>query len=581
MVIPSRKSVVAAAAIAATSAAVLTSAMPKTWHSLQLPPRSMETRLVDVGFQDIPVNLSNDILNIPYNELQGGGLATIANSFLFTGTWWVPSSTNLWGIDPGDPTHIAMIDNFVPFTAFTEGFTNAQGVYEPGLNYEFAGLLAAELPVSSSCDAMTCYPMTPPDVITGSTQFDRDIGFFQALSGQAADANKEPFGLFSNWFQVPLQNLVTGYTFGAGTEPTGDPGIIDPSGPVSPETDLGLGWGSSGNPFEGGTGPGDAMPWDGVHYQLNLLQPFQTLYDSLLQQPATNGFLGSGVEVPSFEGVAHTFENLLAGTIIDFDPFTAGSPACPGTCDLMPGMQIPDLVADISKLDPTNTTLAHWVADYAKDPALVNEPTQSQVNSAIALLQTGVYNLTPGQLAEVDKVLASINPALPFAETNAGWYTDPGYLAYTGTGPLNMVYGGYDPNLVAQDLGNVFNDLINGHTNYSELFNPAVWWFLADPLTAPAPAAATEAGASAASTLASSLDPSTFSTGISGLLTSLGESSTSAFDPGGLSADLSALLAGLGTTTGADLLSQLATEFGTQLAADLGTQLPSAMLSAF
>ena len=193
-------------------------------------------------------------------------------------------------------------------------------MYEPGLNYEFAGFLAAELPVSSSCDAVSCYPMTPPDVITGSTQFDRDIGFFDALMGKATDANGEPFGLFSNFFQVPIQDLINGYTFGSN-----DPGIVNPGGAVQP-TDGGA---RSGNPFEGGTGPGNTMPWDGVDYHLNLLQPFQTLYDSLLQTPATDGVGGTGVEVPSLEGVMHTFENLEAGYIIDFDPYTAGSPACP------------------------------------------------------------------------------------------------------------------------------------------------------------------------------------------------------------------------------------------------------------
>ena len=50
------------------------------------------------------MNLFDDILNIPYNEAHGGGLATVGDSLLFTGTWWVPSSTNLWGIDPGDPS---------------------------------------------------------------------------------------------------------------------------------------------------------------------------------------------------------------------------------------------------------------------------------------------------------------------------------------------------------------------------------------------------------------------------------------------------------------------------------------------
>jgi hypothetical protein len=31
--------------------------------------------------------------------------------------------------------------------------------------------------------------MTPPEVITGNTGFDRDIGFLEALSGHGTDAN--------------------------------------------------------------------------------------------------------------------------------------------------------------------------------------------------------------------------------------------------------------------------------------------------------------------------------------------------------------------------------------------------------
>src|ERR1700736_1780608 len=279
----SRPYALAAAVLAATSAVV---AIPLAARPFQLPIRSFETGLVNADIANIPVNLFDDILNIPNNEINGGGLASVANSLLFTGTWWVPSSSNLWGIDPGDPTHVALIDNFLPFTAFTQGFVNSAGVYEPGLNYEFDGLLAAELPVSSSCDAMTCFPMTPPEVITGSTQFDRDIGFLETISGQRS------FGLFDNWFKVPISDLINGYTF----NPTNDPGAISPSGPVHP----GFGWGSSGNPFEGGTGAGNTMPWDGVNYHLNLLQPFQTFYDSLLQTPSTAGIAGSGVEIPTF-----------------------------------------------------------------------------------------------------------------------------------------------------------------------------------------------------------------------------------------------------------------------------------------
>jgi hypothetical protein len=548
----SRPYALAAAVVAATSAVV---AIPLASHSFQLPVRSLETRLINADIANIPVNLFDDIMNIPYNEINGGGLASVANSLLFTGTWWVPSSSNLWGIDPGDPTHVALIDNFFPLTAFTQGFVNSAGVYEPGLNYEFDGLLAAEIPVSSSCDASTCFPMTPPEVITGSTQFDRDIGLFHALTGQATTQDGSNFGLFDNWFKVPIQDLINGYTFQQGSEPNGDTGIINPSGPVYPNN----GWGSSGNPFEGGTGAGNAMSWDGTTYHLNLLQPFQTLYDSLLQTPSTAGIGGTGVEIPTMADVNHVFENLLAGMIIDFDGYTAGSPACPALCDIPASMQVPALVQDIYNADPTNTTLATWLADYAAGTA--NEPTQDQINASIALLQTGLYNLTPTQLAEVDKALASINPELPALMTNAGWYTDPAYLAYTGTGPLEPVYGGYNPNLIASDLLAL---LTNNQTNYSELTNVNLLWFLADPLTGTPPAAATDAGTSAAAALATnalgSFDPST----------------VSAF-----STDFSNLLTSMGLTAGSDLLSQLISELGTQLAADLGTTLPSSILSMF
>ena len=62
----SRAYVLAAAAVAATSAVVLTPAAPKAAH---IPVRNMETRLVD--YTDVPINLFDDIANIPYNEIAG------------------------------------------------------------------------------------------------------------------------------------------------------------------------------------------------------------------------------------------------------------------------------------------------------------------------------------------------------------------------------------------------------------------------------------------------------------------------------------------------------------------------------
>lgn len=575
MTAASRPYVLAAAALAATGAVIAT---PVLARQVPLAIRSIETKLVTAGdVGNIPVNLFDDILNIPYNELEGGGLATVANSFLSTGTWWVPSSTNLWGIDPGDPTHIALFDNFIPFTAFTEGFTNSAGVYEPGLDYEFAGLLAAELPVSSSCDAMSCAPMTPPEVLTGNTGYDRDIGFLASLFGHATDANGDPNGLFTNFFRVPLQDLFNGYTFqanpagGTAGEPTYDPGIVNPAGPANDAWAQLLGWGSSGNPFEGGTGAGNTMPWDGVDFKLNLLQPFQTLYDSLTQTPSTSGVAGSGVEAPSLEGVMHTFENLEAGLIIDFDPFTAGSPACPGLCDIPASDQIPGLVAAIVNADPTNTTLATWVADYAKNPALVNEPTQPEINASIAFLQTGAYNFSPTELTQVDQALANINPELPALYTNAGIITDPDYLTYAtdpssvtdAAGNIESVYGGYDPWLVGADVLKLFQDA--GTNPVDPTLSTDLNTLLTDFTYAGNPAA-----------LAAVLGGGTVSAA-----TSSGSAATAATDPSAFSADLSALFASFGGTAGADALSAALAEISAQISADLASFVPQSLLGMF
>ena len=92
----SRPYVLAAAALAATSAVI---AIPLAPRPVQLPVRSIETRLVDAdSVLNIPVNLFDDIVNIPYNEVQA--LDTLADSLLDTGNWWVPSSTNIWGLGP-------------------------------------------------------------------------------------------------------------------------------------------------------------------------------------------------------------------------------------------------------------------------------------------------------------------------------------------------------------------------------------------------------------------------------------------------------------------------------------------------
>lgn len=100
-----------------------------------------------------------------------------------------------------------------------------------------------------------------------------------------------------------------------------------------------------------------------------------------------------------------------------------------------------------------------WLAGVAGTGAFPdNNATPEQIAASIALLQTGIFNLTPEQLDEVIGQLDAINPALPALAVNAGILTDPGYLAYVtepGTA-FDPVYGGLNPALVLPDILQLF-----------------------------------------------------------------------------------------------------------------------------
>ncbi len=547
----SRGYVLAAAAFAATSAVVVTSATPRP---AQIPVRSMETRLVDAdSVLNIPVNLFDDIVNIPYNELQGFNV--LGDSLLFSGDWWVPSATNLWGTDPGDLGHyMGLLDVLIPFPQISgldqpEIDPTAMADGTAGLAQQIGLLAAAELPVSSSCDAETCFPMTPPNIITGSTSFDRDIGFLQAFDGTATNSQGEPFSLFSDWLKVPLSDLTSGYTFG-----NSDTGIVDPSPNATDGGGVLSEFGFPGTTGDGTTA-GD-MPWAGDTFQLNLFGPFEDFYNSLLAPVGTGydgaGIDGTGIDIPSVTDLTQSVQNFLGGLVVAFDPFVEGSPACPAVCDLPAGETQLGLMQDILALDPTNANIAQWVADYPD-----NNATTVEAEESVALLQTGDYNLSYDNLLNYDALLAQINPELPALFTNSGIITDPNYVAFGDgtTTDFDPTYGGYNP---YAEFGDYYTLFTNGDTNYTALANdfsnPETLYYLFDPASENVTTGALS-GASAASDL-SGLDPS-------------------------LSTDLSALLAGLGTTAGADTLSSLVSDLSAQLSADLATVVPQSLLSLF
>jgi hypothetical protein len=548
----SRPYALAAAALAAVSTVVVT---PVVARQVPLAVRSMEAKLVDVGIDNIPVNLFDDILNIPSTEVQGFGV--LGDSLLFSGDWWVPSATNLWGTDPGDLGHyMGLLDVLIPFKEISglgqpevDPTLDASGL--AGLAQQIGLLAAAELPVSASCDAETCFPMTPPNVITGSTGFDRDIGFFQAFTGQ--DKN---FTLFSDWLKVPLSDLTNG-TFQF--NPSTDPGIVDPSPNADSPASDGLGGVLGEFGFPGTTGTGDTagdMPWAGDQFTLNLFGPFEAFYNSLLAAPATDGIDGTGIDLPSLTNITQDFQTLTAGFIVAFDPYVEGSPACPAACDLPTDETQLALVKDVLAWDPTNQDVSTWVANYPD-----NNATVAEEQASVALLQTGQYNLTSAQLAEYDADLQAINPELPQYFTNDGIVTDPNYVAYSDalvngqTLPaFDPVYGGYNPNLLGTDLLTL---LTNNQWNFSSLENVNTVGFLLDP-------AQGDPGLSAAAAVPASTDVSSLAN----------------FDAS-LSTDLSTLLASFGTTAGADAVSAALAELSAQLTADLAAIVPQSVLGLF
>ncbi len=444
---------------AAGAAAVAVAHIPP--RAAQVPAVSAETSLVDAdgSVLNIPVNLFYDIVNIPANEVQG--LDTAADSLFFNDNIFVVSAANIFGVDPGDPGHVAAIDSLIaPFPAFDGGLG--------GLDYQLTGLLASELPISASCAVTTCYPIVPPDVITGITGIDRDIGFAKAL----VDPD---FGLFRHFFAVPVtgpDSLLSGYTF----DPAAD-GSVDPAGPVY----SGFGF-ENGNPnfFLGGTvdpatgapayDPATGLfdpnatevPWAGHTYTFDLLQPFQNFYNSLLETPSTGGLFGTGIESLTFNDFFSALQADAAAFVVTFNPFEPGSPVCPGDCQAFGsegplGVTLP-IVQDINSLTPGgNPIINEWLAAVAGGYA--NIPTQTDIDYTVGLLDTGLFTFTPDQETSIIDSLAEINPTLPNLAINAGLLTDPGYLAVSPgvvADPPLAEFGGLDPQLIVPDLLQIF-----------------------------------------------------------------------------------------------------------------------------
>lgn len=483
VVVRSRRNMATGAAVVAATAVTVAplESVPPGVPGLNAAARAVRL-LAEGSILNIPANLLQDFANVPFNEVQAVNVA--ADSLFFTGSWFTPSATNIWGEDPGDPGHfMAIADLMLPFAP------QISGLYQPeidpemlangtaGLGQQMAMFAAAMLPVSASCDSIQCYPISPVEPITGLTGLDRDLNFLTSLSNFPNADNQ--LGLFSHWLQVPLDQLFTGYTFP--TSPTSDPdnptseGIADPNPGVGengavpgsspdavPGSEAQTGFGFPGTVNGGLDEYGNQinlMPWVGVTIKFDPLGPVQQWFNSLTQPVdwSVNGTDPStGFHFIDASDAIQALKAVTAGLVVDFNPLTAGSPLCPGLCDDSPftppfGLTTVDLVNAIQGIGDPNPLIQQWLDETAAGTA--NAATDEEIVAGIESLQTGTFTFDADTQQQIVDLLAELNPYLPNLAINSGLLTDPGIL---GPWPIDPDTGkyvppSYDPSLPLDD----------------------------------------------------------------------------------------------------------------------------------
>jgi hypothetical protein len=92
---------------------------------------------VDSSIVNIPFNLFQEVANIPNSEINAVTYA--AESLFNSGPWFVVSNTNLWGVDPGDPSHFMSVANsLVPFEGLS-GINAPETDFDGGLGSNCVG----------------------------------------------------------------------------------------------------------------------------------------------------------------------------------------------------------------------------------------------------------------------------------------------------------------------------------------------------------------------------------------------------------------------------------------------------------
>ncbi len=358
----------------------------------------------DGSLLNVPLNLLQALVNIPANEIQA--IQNLGNSLFFSGTWFAASGTNIWGEDPGDPGHfMSVIEMLFPFRELSGQGDPLPGYGDfswddaaaghLGLGQQIILMLNAEIPVSASSDADWSGPLIPVAPITGFAQIDQTIWNALIWTGQ------QQYPMINDWFKVPWQDLLNGYTFPMSVDPSAGVGeygqvptddVYQIPGTHPYEGDLGWGTNDEGYALNANGNVIQLMPWSGQDFKLDLAYPFQHFWESLQAPIDPNTYL-QGFQLPDLTDFGRALQTLIAGSVVAFDPWVEGSPFCLQVCGSIPdAFTMPGVVKAIGDLWPGNTSIDHWL-DLLNTPGtgpggldnpfgMTNNPVQTTVNIA-------------------------------------------------------------------------------------------------------------------------------------------------------------------------------------------------------
>ena len=221
-------------------------------------------------------------------------------------------------------------------------------------------------------------------------------------------------------------------------------------------------------------GDGNLYPWAAETYTLQPWVPFENWINGLMQDPDYSDF-----QIPGFEETARALQALTAASVMAFNPFTAGSPFCPGQCTDVGSNNLDyiNMVRAIDQAWPGNETIGTWLDAY--DNGTANVPTEDQIQRAIEILQQGYWsfgNPSPDPGTGPD-----------YTDTAAQWYQfwtslgfDPSNNPAAGDLPANFaaLAGAFSPEQLADNwsaLAGIFGpaQVATDWATLADVFDPA------------------------------------------------------------------------------------------------------------